>query len=354
MAVCIAGFIGSFEASADKWIDQAIPADLFLTSAARLAGTQNQPMNPAVRAQLEDLDGVAEVDAVRIYPFDLMNLRIFIISLSSNIYEHRGKPVIVEGHAPSAAERAQGWVLVSENLARRRALGPGSSFVVGTPTGQHTWRVAGVMVDYTSDQGSIIVDREIFTAEFLDDRVDTFHVYVKDRARDTERVRAAITARLGRSFDLFVLSNAELRDEAKSMVGRAFAITWAMEFVAVLLALLGVVNTLLAAVLDRTREIGLLRAIGAGRGHVIRLFAAEAAFIGLTGGLLGVSSGTLVSYIVTKVVGVQATGWNFPFVFPGRTAAQMLVAATVCAILAGLYPARRAASLDVVEALAYE
>jgi len=122
----------------------------------------------------------------------------------------------------------------------------------------------------------------------------------------------------------------------------------------VVLALLGVVNTLLAAVLDRTREIGLLRAVGAARSHIIRLFAAEAAFIGLTGGVIGVIVGGIVGAIVTKVVGVQATGWNFPFLYPWRTAGQMLVVATLCAVIAGLYPARRAAELDVVEALAYE
>jgi putative ABC transport system permease protein len=169
-----------------------------------------------------------------------------------------------------------------------------------------------------------------------------------------ETVRQRITERFGRVFDLYVLSNVELRDEAMNLVGSAFKVTWAMEVVAVLLALLGIINTLLAAVLDRTREIGLLRAIGADRGHVLRLFAAEASFIGLTGGLMGVAVGALVGYVLTKIVGVQATGWNFPYLFPVATAGQMLLVAIVASTLAGLYPARRAARLDVVEALAYE
>jgi putative ABC transport system permease protein len=115
-----------------------------------------------------------------------------------------------------------------------------------------------------------------------------------------------------------------------------------------------VVNTLLAAVLDRTREIGLLRAVGAARGHVLRLFVGEAAFIGLSGGLIGVLAGTVMGLIVTLTVGEQSTGWSFAYVFPTGVALQMSAAATVCAAVAGVYPARRAASLDVVEALAYE
>lgn len=353
MAITVAAFVGSFQASAEKWIDQAVPADLFVTSSAKVAGVQNTPMNAAIRDELTPIDGIAETDAVRIFPHDVLGLRVFIISLTPEIYEKRGKPQILSGHLPSWDERKAGWVVVSENFARRRNLSVGDSFPVNTPSGQLTYRVSAVIIDYTSDQGSIVVDRKLFTQQFLDDRVDTFHVYLKPGA-SLEQVRGEITAKLGKKFDLYVLSNAELRTEALNLVSNAFSVSYAMEFVAVVLALLGVVNTLLAAVLDRTREIGLLRAVGAARSHIIRLFAAEAAFIGLTGGVIGVSVGGVVGAIITKVVGVQATGWNFPFIYPWRTAGQMLLVATICAIIAGLYPARRAAKLDVVEALSYE
>lgn len=353
MAITVAAFVGSFQASAEKWIDQAVPADLFVTSSAKVAGVQNTPMNAAIRDELTPIDGIAETDAVRIFPHDVLGLRVFIISLTPEIYEKRGKPTILSGHLPSWDERQAGWVVVSENFARRRNLSVGDAFPVNTPSGQLTYRVSAVIIDYTSDQGSIVVDRKLFTQQFQDDRVDTFHVYLKPGA-SLDQVRGEITAKLGKRFDLYVLSNAELRTEALNLVANAFSVSYAMEFVAVVLALLGVVNTLLAAVLDRTREIGLLRAVGAARSHIIRLFAAEAAFIGLTGGVIGVGVGGIVGAIITKVVGVQATGWNFPFIYPWRTAGQMLLVATVCAILAGLYPARRAAKLDVVEALSYE
>ncbi|MGZ3460735.1 MAG: ABC transporter permease, partial [Archangium sp.] len=138
------------------------------------------------------------------------------------------------------------------------------------------------------------------------------------------------------------------------LIDEAFAVSYAMEVVAVLLALLGVVNTLLAAVLDRTREMGLLRAVGAARSHLLRLFIGEAAFIGLSGGLIGALAGFWMGALITHVVGGQATGWSFPYIFPVRLAVALGVASTLCAILAGLYPARRAATLNVVEALAYE
>lgn len=353
MSITVASFIGSFQTSAETWIRQAIPADLFVTSSAKVAGVQNQPMAASVGDELAKFEFVDALDRVRVYPADVLGLRVFIISLIPEIYERRGKPTVLSGSLPTPEERAKDIVTISENFARRRSLKVGDVFEVKTPTGVHPWKVGAVIIDYTSDQGSIIIERSHFTRQFNDDQVDSYHLYVDDPSK-IETVRQRVTERFGKSFDLYVLSNSELRDEAMNLVGSAFKVTWAMEVVSVLLALLGIINTLLAAVLDRTREIGLLRAIGADRRHVLKLFAAEASFIGLTGGLMGVGVGAVVGYVLTKVVGVQATGWSFPFQFPWITAVQMLLIAIVASTLAGLYPARRASRLDVVEALAYE
>ncbi|MBX5481625.1 MAG: ABC transporter permease [Myxococcaceae bacterium] len=353
MAVCIAGFVSSFRESSLRWIDQSVPADLFVTQSSRLAGVKNTPMSPELGRELEKMEGIDQVDFVRIFQHDVLDLRCYVISLRPDVYDAHGKQVVLEGRLPTPEERRALKVTVSENLARRRNLHPGDTFPLNTPTGVKTLTVSAVIIDYTSDQGSLFIDRDLFVDFFRDDRVDTYEIYLKDGA-DLEQVRRAITQRFGKTHDIYVLSNSELRDEAMNLVDAAFSVTHAMEAVAVLLALLGVINTLLAAVLDRTREIGLLRAIGAARSHIIRLFAGEAAFIGISGGLLGVFAGTIMAIVITRVVGVQATGWSFPFVFPTAVSLQMIVAASTCAVVSGLYPARRAAGLDVVEALAYE
>lgn len=353
MTVCIAGFVGSFQKSSQKWVEQAVPADLFLSSSSKITGIQNQPMTATLGDEVAQIPGVKAVDKLRFFTHDVLGLRVFIISLTPEIYEAHGHPDIREGTLPTAEQRQQGFVTISENLSRRRQLHPGDSFDVDTPTGRRTYRVAAVITDYTSDQGAIFMERRLFIEQYQDALVDTFEIYLTD-LKLLEEVRRTITDRYAQKHDLYVLSNSELRAEAQALISNAFSITYAMELVAVVLALLGVINTLLAAVLDRTREIGLLRAIGAARSHIVRLFAGEATLIGLTGGAIGVAVGAVLGYVITKVVGVQGTGWEFPFYFPWQIALQMLGASTVFAVLAGLYPARRAAKLDVVEALAYE
>lgn len=353
MAVCIAGFVGSFQSSSQRWINQAVPADLFVTSSARTAGVQNQPMKPELGEAIDKLPGVDRVDRVRILPHELLGLRVYIVSLIPEIYEQRAKPLFLEGRMLTQEEWRQGRVIISENLSRRRGLHQGNTFEMSTPTGVRVYTVGAVAVDYTSDQGTVVMAREVYVAQFQDSQVDVFEAYLADLSK-LEQVRRAITEAHGRQYNLYVLSNSELRHEATALVDDAFTVTYAMEAVAVLLALLGVINTLLAAVLDRTREIGLLRAVGAARGHVLRLFVGEAAFIGLSGGLIGVLAGTVMGLIITQMVSEQSLGWSFPYLFPTGVALQMSVTATLCAAVAGLYPARRAAGLDVVEALAYE
>jgi putative ABC transport system permease protein len=353
MAVCLSGFVGSFQASSHRWLEQSVPADLFLTSAARTAGSRNQPMAPDLAEPLAALPGVAQVDLVRVLPHDVLGLRAYVVSLIPEVYERYGRPQLLEGRLPTREERLAGRVIISENLSRRRDLHVGSTFEMSTPTGARTYTVGAVAVDYTSDQGVVFLSREVYQAHFQDDRVDTFELYLSDPSR-LDELRHTITERWGERHQLYVLSNADLREEATALIDDAFAISYAMEAVAVLLALLGVVNTLLAAVLDRTREIGLLRAVGAARSHIVRLFVGEAAFIGLSGGLIGALAGLWMGVLITQVIGSQATGWSFPYIFPTRLAVTMGIASSLCAILAGLYPARRAATLNVVEALAYE
>ncbi len=353
MAVAITGFISSFQVSAVKWIEESIPADLFCTSSSKLAGTANQPMAPELGEQLKALPGVEAVDPVRLYQHDLLGLRVYLTAIDFDVYQSRAKLTVLAGTNPTLEQRKAGWVTISENLALRRNLKPGDELTISTPTGEKRYPIGAVIVDYTSDQGVVVLERSIFVRDFQDDRVDSFHVYVQDKAQ-LEAVRQRINERFGAQYNLYVLSNAELRQEALGLIDRAFSVTTAMEIVAILLALLGVVNTLLAAVIDRTREIGLLRALGAARAHVTKLFAAEAALIGFTGGLFGVALGGVTGALITIAVNRHATGWAFPYHYPWAAALQVIAIASVCSVLAGLYPARRAATLDVVEALAWE
>ena len=355
MSIALGGFIGSFKAATQRWLRANVPSDLFVTSSYKLGGVRNVPMPQGLADQMARIPGVAAVDKVRLLQHDFMGLRIFVLSLDPRVYWKRAHPLFLEGDEDQAVATALDGksVILSENLARRRHLHKGDTIQMKTPTGVHAYVVRGVIYDYTSDQGLVAMSRDMYVRDFGDTQVDTFEIYLK-KPSDRDAVREAITARWGQKYDLYVLTNDELRAESTSIIDQTFQVTYAMEIVAVLLALLGVVNTLLAAVIDRTREIGLLRAVGATRAQVVKTVAVEAGCMGLLGAVVGTASGTVLAKILLVAVGLQGTGWAIPLQFPWSTAVQMALAAIACAVGAGLYPARRAASLDVVDALSYE
>src|SRR5574341_735261 len=129
---------------------------------------------------------------------------------------------------------------------------------------------------------------------------------------------------------------------------------YAVEIVAVIVAIFSVINTLLASVLDRTREIGVLRAIGATRGQLRKMVMAEAGWIGLLGGILGLIAGSVMSYHHVVYNTKLLTGWTFQYYYPLGFALWCLVLSVALCLLAGYIPARRAASTPIVSAIGYE
>jgi len=130
---------------------------------------------------------------------------------------------------------------------------------------------------------------------------------------------------------------------------RTFAITYALEAVAILVAIMGMAGALMALVIDRRREIAVLRFLGATGTQVRRLILAESGLLGLMANVLGLAVGTLLSLILIYVINKQSFGWTIQFHWPVTLLLSAMSLIYLAAILAGLYPARVAARLNPIE-----
>jgi putative ABC transport system permease protein len=151
-----------------------------------------------------------------------------------------------------------------------------------------------------------------------------------------------------------VIRNHELRQEILEIFDRSFLLTYVLEAIAVLVAILGIVNTLVTAVLERRREFATLRALGASTRQVERLVLWEAAYLGLIGAGLGVVGGLLLALVLIHVINKQSFGWTIQMTFPGGVILQAVGIALTAALVAGYWPARWAARQPVVEGLREE
>jgi putative ABC transport system permease protein len=153
---------------------------------------------------------------------------------------------------------------------------------------------------------------------------------------------------------IVVAENKTLRSAAVVVFDRTFAITYALEAVAIIVAMLGAANSLLALVLDRRREFGLLRFLGAAPGQIRRMVLIEAAGLGLLANLLGLALGYVLSLLLIFVVNKQSFGWTIQFHPPVSLLAGALSLIWLATMAAGLYPARVASRLNPIEVVHLE
>ena len=151
-----------------------------------------------------------------------------------------------------------------------------------------------------------------------------------------------------------VLSNAELRREILRIFDRTFTLTYVLEAIAVIIAMLGIINTLVTSVVERRRELATLQALGSSRGQVTALILWEAGYLGLLGTGMGLAGGLALAVILIRVINRQSFGWTIQLSWPVGLMAEVAALAMVASLLAGFWPARWAARQPLVEGLRYE
>jgi putative ABC transport system permease protein len=343
----------SFEESMLDFIRHQVRADLVVASTVT-TGWIETPLDGGLADALAALPGVARVERLRLAEARYGGDRISIDSLDAEAFgPERAGDFVFAGGDPAralAAVRAGDGVLVSRNFARRFGTRVGAMLDVETPQGALRTPIVGVVVDYVSPRGSIVMARPTYVRWWGDRTANRFHVWLAPGAT-VDAIRAAVAAGPGRSLGLKVLTQRELYAYHQDAVHRAFRFTRAVEILPLLVAGLGLAEALLAVTLDRRRELGLLRASGATRDQLAGAVIAEAAGVGIVGWVGGVAMGVVLSLLWVRVNFTAQIGWDLDFHFATPALATAAAAALVVSIPAALLPARRVARLPIVQAL---
>jgi putative ABC transport system permease protein len=240
-------------------------------------------------------------------------------------------------------------VLVSEPFANKHHLRGGDSVTLSLGENRASFQVADIYYDYSSERGSLLMDRNVMLRYLEDPAASNLAIYVAPNAH-IEGVRAEIE-RAAAGHRVLMFTNRDLRGEALRIFDRTFVITYALEVIAVLIAVMGVAGALLALVIDRRRELGLLRFLGAASGQIRKLIVIEAGLIGLLANFAGIVLGFALSLILIYVINKQSFGWTIRFHWPVAVLLGALTTVYAATVLAALYPARVAVRLNPVEAV---
>lgn len=354
--------IKSFRNTVEIWVAETVMADVIVAPSLWLRGTEAGSMGRSLpgawREILAATPGVAAVDTYRDVRITVQGRRVAIVSRDLRIHARLSRYWVRHGDSAEQLVRAadSDGVLVSEILADQLHVQEGDSLELMTPEGVRRFPVVAVFYDYATDGGKILMDRRLYQLLWHDDLVTVFPVYLEPTAQ-LEAVRHAMAVRLaqtGGRLPPLLISNAELRKEVLDIFDRTFLVTYVLEAIAVIIAMLGIVNTLVTSVLERRREFSLLQAIGAEEKQIKQLVLWEAAYLGVVGIGLGLIGGGALAVLLIRVINKQSFGWTIQMIIPWAGIAQAVFLAALATLVAGYVPSRWAAKQSVVDGLREE
>jgi putative ABC transport system permease protein len=344
MMVAIAVMVGSFRQTVIYWVGQTLEADLFVRPASRTNVTIDSSISPEAE-RLILLDPAIEAVS-RFSNFDLP-YRDALITVAGGDFEaqlRRGNLLFktpTDGEAAMSRAAKRGEVIVSESFSVRYGKEPGESVTLPTPGGPRTFRIAAVYYDYSSDRGVVVMDNAIMSSHFGSQRPTNLSLFLRPGA-DADEVREQMLTRLGAQYRYFVYTNASLKNEVLRVFDNTFAITYALQVIAIFVAILGVVTTLLTLILERQADLTTLRLVGAERRQVRKMVMIESGIMGAVSQGFGVAVGFLLSLVLIYVINVQSFGWTIQFHVPWSFLLQTTFLILVATVLSGLYPAHLA------------
>ncbi len=336
------------------WVDTTLNPDLFITATENIA-SRGFRFPASMIPEVTKLPAIEETQPVRTARVQFRGKPVMLVAIDMESLGRRVRRIVVAGNIEEMNRRSAAGqaVILAENLANLEHLGLGDMVEIPTPRGGLRLPVAGVIRDYSNQLGSIFLDRKVYIREFQDDTVDLFRVYLRPGVAPEEGRRQIIEG-LGSRRRMFVLLNRDVRDYVLGLTNQWLGMTRIQVIVAVLVAVLGIVNTLTVSISDRRRELGVLRAVGGLRAQIRGAVWLEAAAIGAIGLVLGLSAGAVVLYYELQVIQRDVGGMPLAYIYPLGVAATLIPIILGAALAAAIVPAEAAVRSSLVEALEYE
>ena len=354
--------INSFRTTVESWLDASLTADVYVAPPATGINASNATIAPSVVADFEALPDVSDVTHFRRVSVDFRTAdaeyrQASLLAIRSS--RERSARTFVWTLRPAdglwASMAGQDEVQVSEPFANKYGITPQNNrLLLRTDQGERAFRVVAVYYDYASDAGVIVMRHETYRRYWEDDQISSLALYV-----DPTKVSdlSAFVDQLRRQFagrDLVISANRELRADALAIFERTFTITGALNLLATVVAFIGVLSALMALQIERTRELGMLRANGMTLRQLWRMTLLETGLMGGTAGLLAMPTGFLLALILVYIINLRSFGWTIRLDLQWETFAQAMVVAVVSALLAAIYPMLRLGRLEIARAVREE
>jgi putative ABC transport system permease protein len=354
LVVAFAGMARASYSSIIDWMNTALNPDLFVIPSSNIV-VRTIRFPAAMAPALKQIPGVARVQMVRDARIVFRKTPVMVVAVEVESVAETVRRAPVAGDASTMYRLAAAGrgLMVSDNLAELQHLTLGEVVDVAAPYGTIHLPIVGIVVDYSDQQGTILMDRTLFEQYWHDDSVNVFRIYLR-RGAELAQVKRLIVERFAGERRVFVLTNTELKSYILKITDQWFGLTSVQIAVAVLVAVLGIVNTLTVSITDRRRELGVLQAVGGLHGQIRRTIWLEALSIACLGLTLGFVLGAINLYFTLQIVHRDIAGMRLDYQFPLNVVLGLVPTILGAAFVAAIWPAESAVRGSLVEALEYE
>jgi putative ABC transport system permease protein len=334
--------IHSFRSTVELWTGQTVSGDLFVTTKMGEINRFRYPIPRAVVDGLAEFKDQADIVPSRRYFLSYNNFPYEFELLDIDVFLRHGDFVWLKGNPDRVRmllKRGQG-VVISEVFSNRTGLTIGDRFRVWIESSLVDLPVSGIIRDYRTQGGVVFYSLSQFKTRYHDVHWGGFRIFLKDRTRDPEAAAALLQNEFVKRWGdtLEIISGNALRNTILRVFDETFAITTVLLLIALSIAALGIATTLTVLVLERSKQLNTLYAVGAGFGQIRSMILWEAAFLVVAGELAGIVCGFILSYILVYVINRQSFGWTFLYEVDWGALAMSLPLIILTA-LAAAYPA---------------
>ncbi|RIK72477.1 hypothetical protein DCC62_19515, partial [candidate division KSB1 bacterium] len=323
--------ISSFRNTINAWVSQALQGDVYLSPLGFDTAKWSAVMTPAFRGK-----------------------PIYLVQVSPEVLVDRSNFAFTRGTGKEHWPKLRaGEVIISENFALRFGKGVGDTLLLSGLAGPQSFKIAAIILDYSLDQGQVMMSHETYARYFGLPRITNMALYLTPGVDASDYVVALRRAVAGK-FEVEVKSHRELRAEVLRIFDQSFAVTQVMQVLAGIVAVIGIISAVMSLLVERTRELGILRAVGMTLAQMRRMIFLESGLMGVFAGLIALPAGTVLALVLIYVINLRTFGWTIPFTLEAGAYVQTFLIAFLAALVAAIYPMHRLKQIPIAGAIREE
>ncbi len=350
-AIGVGTMVSSFRHTVVDWLNMRLKADIYASVPTMVSRFNDGSFDFTIADSIANINGVKAINRYRENQINHEGKIKHILAAKVQNFSY-------ESFKNNKVSNAVLWdrfnnhegVFVSESYSFKNNTKTGDTVTIPTNFGISRFPVIGIFIDYSSDIGLIMMELGTYRKHFNDSLLSGLAVFIEKDA-DVDRIMDDMRSAAGKDINFIVRSNKLLIDSSVEIFDRTFLITNVLQLLAIFVSFVGILSALMALQLEKSRELGVLRAIGMIPSQLWKMVILQTGIMGIIAGILAIPLGNILAYILINIINRRSFGWSIDFYFMPEYAIQGIFVAVFAAVIAGIYPAYKMSKSSPSEAL---